>query len=165
MPKTAPINLLEFLTQHAVTLPEEVVHIPEWDRDVTLRGFSSRERDAFEEDSLRRANAKAGNGSGAAPRRGGQAQQQIQADLSNFRARLVARHIVEDGVRILANKQGEELLGNQAASVLDRLFTVAQRLSGFTAADIETLVGNSETTDAEGSSSSSPEPLDAPSLN
>lgn len=155
-------TLVEFLSQHTVTLPEEVVNVPEWERDVTLRGFSSRERDAFEEDSLRRANAKSGNGSA---KRASQAVQQVQADLTNFRARLVSRHIVEDGVRVLATKQGEEMLGDQPASVLDRLFTVAQRLSGFTAADIETLVGNSEATAAESSSSSSPDPSAEPSLN
>ena|SRR5687767_2364696 len=150
-------SLLEFLSKHAVTLPEETVHIEQWGRDVTLRGFSSKDRDLFEEESLRRANAKAGNGA----RRG----VQINADLTNFRARLVSRHIVEDGVRTLANKQGEELLGAQPAAVLDKLFTVAQRLSGFTTEDIETLVGNSEATAAEDSSSSSPEPSAAPSLN
>jgi hypothetical protein len=154
---TTTTSLLDFLSKHSVNLPEETVHIEQWGRDVTLRGFSSKDRDLFEEESLRRANAKAGNGA----KRGAQ----IQADLSNFRARLVARHIVENGERVLATKQGEDLLGAQPASVLDKLFTVAQRLSGFTSEDIETLVGNSETTAAESSSSSSPELLAGPSLN
>ena len=150
-------GLLDYLSKHAVTLPEETVHIEQWARDVTLRGFSSRERDLFEEDNLRRANAKAGNGA----KRG----QSINADLANFRARLVSRHLVEDGVRTLANARGEELLGEQPAAVVDRLFNVAQKLSGFSAEDVEALTKNSDTTAAEDSSSSSQEPSDAPSLN
>lgn len=143
-------GLLDYLSKTAVVLPEEAVEIAEWGgRSVTLRGFTSRERDDFEADSLRRANAKAGNGA----KRG----TSVQADLTNFRARLVSRHIVEDGVRVLANAKGEELLGAQPAAVLDRLFTVAQRLSGFSAEDVEQLTKNSEATPAEDSYSSLPE--------
>lgn len=157
---TASIDLLDWLENNPVGLPEETVHIEQWARDVTLRGFTSRERDAFEEASLRRANAKAGNG---ATKRG--VQQTINADLTNFRARLVAAHIVENGMRVFANNRGEELLGDQPAAVLDKLFTVAQRLSGFSVEDIESLAGNSDATDDEGSSSSSPGPSDEPSQN
>jgi hypothetical protein len=154
----ATTGLLDFLSKHAVILPEETIEIPEWEgRSITLRGFSSRERDLFEEDSLRRANAKAGNGA----KRGAS----VQADLTNFRARLVSRHIVEDGMRTFANARGEELLGDQPAAVLDRLFSVSQRLSGFSPEDVEALTKNSEMTADEDSSSSSQEPSDGPSVN
>jgi hypothetical protein len=151
-------HLLDRLANNPVRLPEETVHVEQWKCSVTLRGFTSRERDAFEEGALRRANAKAGNG---ATKRG--TQQSVNADLTNFRARLVAAHIVENGMRTMANPKGEEALGDQPSAVLDKLFAVAQRLSGFTGEDVEALVGNSSAT-ADGSASSSPEPSDAPSL-
>jgi hypothetical protein len=147
----ADISLLSYLRSHPVNLPEETVHVPEWGRDVVLRGLSSRERDLFEEENLRRAQAKTGNG--ATKRKG--ATPDLEADLTNFRARLVALHIVEGGARILANKKGEDLLGEQSGAVLDRLFNIARRLSGFTTEDIDELVGNSNATGADDSSSSS----------
>src|SRR5690606_32626710 len=104
-------GLLEFLAKQGSALPEETVYIEQWGREVTLRGLSSRERDLFEEDNVRRANAKAGNG---ASKRGA-----VEPDLTNFRARLVSRHIVEDGMRTFANERGEEILGDQPAAVLD----------------------------------------------
>jgi hypothetical protein len=155
-------SLLDYLAKAAVLLPEEDVVVPEWgDRTVTLRGWASRERDAFEEDSLQRAQKKSGNGAG----RGRGQQQQMQADLANFRARLVARTIVENGVRTFANARGEEILGDQPAAVLDRLFSVAQRLHGMSDRDVEALTKNSEPTGDEDSSSSSPEPSGELSLN
>ena len=150
-------SLLDFLAKSTPALPEEVVHVEQWERDIVLRGLTSRERDAFEEDSLRRANAKSGNGTS---KRGS-----VQADLVNFRARLVSRHIVEDGMRTFANPKGEEVLGDQPAAVLDRLFAVSQRLSGFSAEDVEQLAKNSAGTEDVASSSVSPSDSDAPSLN
>lgn len=152
-------SLLDHLDKNPVALPEEVVSVSEWGRDVTLRGFTSRERDLFEADNLRRSNANAGNG---ARKRGASV---ATADLTNFRARLVSRSIVEDGIRTCWNDRGEELLGNQPATVLDRLFTVAQRLHGMSDADVEELSGNSGATGVEGSSSDSRSDSDAPSLN
>jgi hypothetical protein len=133
-----PTGLYDFLSKAGSTLPEETVHVEQWSRDVVLRGLSSRERDVFEEENLRRASAKAGNGL--------RKREAMEPDLENFRGRLVARHIVEDGARTFANKNGEDILGDQPASVIDPLFAVAQRLSGFSAKDIEELTKNSEVT-------------------
>jgi hypothetical protein len=159
-------SLLDYLAKAAVLLPEEDVVVPEWDgRTVTLRGWSSRERDSFEEDSLTRAQRKAGNGAG----KGRGQQKQISADLVNFRARLVSRTIVENGVRTFASVRGEEMLGDQPATVLDRLFTVAQRLHGMSDRDVEDLLGNGENDSGEitesGSSSFSAEASTGPMPN
>jgi hypothetical protein len=151
-------GLLDFLSKQVTTLPEEVVRVESWDREITLRGLSSRERDEFEADNLRRANRQAGNG--ASRRRG-----TVEADLSNFRARLVARHIVEGGMRVLANERGEELLGAQPASVIDPLFATAMRLSGLSEADVEELTKNSDPTEDDEQSSDSPVPSGALSEN
>jgi hypothetical protein len=151
------IGLFDFLSKAGSTLPEETVHVEQWSRDVVLRGLSSRERDVFEEENLRRASAKAGNGL--------RKREAMQADLDNFRARLVARHIVEDGARTFANKNGEDILGDQPAAVIDPLFAVAQRLSGFSAQDIEELTKNSEATPESAPSTVSLESQDEPSVN
>lgn len=156
MSKDKDETLLEFLSKQASTLPEEVVHVEQWGRDITLRGLSSRERDEFEASNLQRATAKSGNGKGR--RRGGN----VDPDLTNFRARLVARHIVEGGQRVFANVRGEEVLGEQPAAVLDKLFTVSRRLSGFSDEDIEELSKNSEATGGSEPASDSPPTSDAP---
>ena len=151
---TKAIGLLDFLAKQAVTLPEETADVPEWGRAVTLRGFTSRERDLWEESCLRLNRSKGANGSkkGALP---------SDPDLTNFRARLVARTIVEDGVRTCWNDRGEELLGAQPAAVLDRLFSVAQRLHGMSDADVEEMAKNSAGTEEPASASVSPSPSDA----
>ena len=53
----------------------------------------------FEADQLRRAQANTGNGAG---QNGGE----LQADLTNFRARLVSRHIIDDGDAHVRKPQG-----------------------------------------------------------
>ena len=159
MSKNKDEGLLEFLSKRASALPEEVVHVEHWDRDVVLRGLSSRERDEFEASNLQRANAKGGNG--ATRRRGAT----IDPDLTNFRARLVARHIVEGGQRVFANERGEDVLGEQPAAVLDKLFTVARRLSGFSDEDIEELSKNLEATGGSEPASDSPQTSDVPLQN
>jgi hypothetical protein len=150
------IGLLDFLSKSSTTMPEETVHVDLWGRAVTLRGFTSRERDLWEEDCLRLNRAKGSNG-----RRPGR-NESIDPDLTNFRARLVARSIVEDGVRTCWNDRGEELLGNQPATVIDPLFAAAQRLHGMSDADVEAMAGNLGETEDAASSSVSPSPTDAP---
>lgn len=139
-------SLLDYLTKNPAVLPEEVIHVEQWGRDVTLRGLTSRERDMFEEQSMRRASLKAGNGSG---------KRAAEPDLTNLRARMVARHIVEGGVRTFANDQGEKVLGDQPANVLEPLVAAAQRLSGFSTEDVEDLTKNYEATPEDELSSDS----------
>jgi hypothetical protein len=112
--------------------------------------MTARERDAFEAENLQKANAKAGNGVS-------RKREPIEPNLDNFRSRLVARHIVENGQKVFANERGEEILGQQPAAVLDRLFTVARRLSGFSEEDVEALSKNSVATAGDEQSSASPE--------
>lgn len=152
---TKTTGLLDFLAKQAVTLPEETADVPEWGRAVTLRGFTSRERDLWEEDCIRRNHAKSGNGK--KPVKAGM----TDTDYTNFRARLVARTIVEDGMRTCWNDRGEELLGAQPATVLERLFLTAQRLHGMSNADVEEMAKNSAGTEEPASASVSPSPSDA----
>jgi hypothetical protein len=152
------MKLFDRLSQAPSNLPEETVHVEDWGCDITLRGLTSRERDLFEEESMRRVNTKS-NGqqlSGAA---------RMEANLQNFRARLVSRHIVEDGMRTFANSRGEEILGDQSARVLDNLFSICQKLSGFTQTDVDTLVKNFDVTSASEPSTDSPGSPEGQSVN
>jgi hypothetical protein len=167
--ETPPPSLFDFLAKARPAMPEETIHVvfvvqneetgksEEIPWDVTLRGWTSRERDDFEADNLRRAQAKSGNGA----RRGGN----VEADLTNFRARLVSRSVIENGKRTFANPHGEQLLGDQPALVLDRLFAVCQKLHGMSNEDVETMTKNLPATADADSSSDSHSDSDEPSLN
>jgi hypothetical protein len=74
--------------------------------------------------------------------------------LDNLRAKLVARAIVDEtGKRIFADADIPALAGKSAAA-LNRVYEVAQRLSGITQEDVDELTKNSETAQSENSGSS-----------
>lgn len=98
----------------------QTVEVPEWGGTVIVKTLSGTERDQFEESILA----------------GG------KRDFKGVRAKLVALSIVgEDGERLFTFEEAEEL-GKKSALALDRLFGVAQKLSGFTTKDMEDLTEN-----------------------
>ena len=101
----------------------EVVAVPEWGGDVTVKTMSGTERDAFEQSIV---------------------QGKDKMDLANVRARLCVRCIVgDDGERVFGD--GDAIaLGAKSAAALDRVFGAAQKLNGLSADDVEELAGNSE---------------------
>jgi hypothetical protein len=105
----------------AVDTATEDIDVPEWGGVVRVKALTGTERDAFE-----------GSLIGA---RG-------QTKLDNVRAKLVAMSVVdEDGAKLFS--VGDiTILGGKSAAALDRVFTVAQRLSKLTEADIEDLQKN-----------------------
>lgn len=118
----------KFLTRDAILkaqdLPTEVVEIPEWNGAVIVRGLTGAERDAFEQ-SIVETRGK-----------------NTRMNLRNIRAKLVALTVVdEDGNRIFSDEDAEAL-GKKSAAALDRVFAVAQRLSGLRPEDVEELAGN-----------------------
>jgi hypothetical protein len=105
----------------------EVVEVPEWGGSVQVRALSGTERDQYES-----AGVTWGRDAKGAP---------IVAALNtdNLRARLVALAVVdEEGNRLFSDKD-VAALGAKNAQVLNRLFEVARRLSGLSAADVEAL--------------------------
>jgi hypothetical protein len=77
-----------------------------------------------------------------------------QVNLENLRAKVVARCVVdEDGVHIFSDAD-IPALGKKSAAALNRVYEVAQRLSGITDDDVEELTKNSETAPSEDSGSS-----------
>lgn len=102
----------------------ETVEVPEWGGSVIVRGLTGKERDAFEQ-SIVVLSGKT-----------------TKVNLANVRAKLVALTVVDDkGERIFSEKDAEAL-GDKSAAALDRIYDVAQRLSGLSREDIDELAQN-----------------------
>lgn len=109
---------------HAQDIRTETVAVPEWGGEVEVRGLTGTERDALEASIVEQRGRK------------------TSINLHNIRAKLVAQSVVdEDGARIFTDDDVAEL-GRKSGMALDRVYTVAQRLSGLTTADIEELTKN-----------------------
>lgn len=109
----------------------ETVTVPEWpDEDgspsaIRLRSLTSIERDAFEEQSLVRGSKG------------------HELNLRNIRARLVVLSAVTEEGAPLFEPADVIWLAQKNGKAMDRLFEVAQRLSGMRDTDLESLVKNS----------------------
>lgn len=103
--------------------------VPEWDGvKVRIRGLTGTQRDSFE--------AK-----GVAMRRGGQ---DIELRMQNFRSRLLVKCLYDpDTDKRIFEESDVPKLGSKAGKVLDRLFDIAQRLSGMGQEAMEDARGNS----------------------
>lgn len=102
----------------------EEIHVPEWNTYVRVKALSGKERDAFEASIV-------------------QVQgRQTSLNMSNIRAKLVALAVVdEDGNRVFSDDD-VDALGELNASALDRIFTVALRLSGLSQQDLAEMTQN-----------------------
>lgn len=108
----------------------ERVEVPEWGGDVFVRTMSGTERDQLEASIIGK---------------------QGERNLENLRAKIVALSVVDrEGNRLFSFKDTLEL-GKKSARALDRVFSVAQRLSGFTPKDVEELTKNSSPGQSESS--------------
>lgn len=119
-----------FLNREAILaaedLPRELVEVPEWGGAVYVRALTGAERDQFEASIVE------------------QRGRDVRMNMRNIRAKLVALTVVdEDGQRIFTDDD-VAALGGKSAAALDRLFAVAQRLSGLSKEDVEELAKNSE---------------------
>ncbi len=115
----------EILSAH--DLATETVAVPEWGGEVLVRGLSGRERDGFEASVLEM--------------RG----QDTKVNLINLRAKLVAHCVIdaETGRRLFGDAD-IAALGDKSALALQRVFDVAQRLSGLSRSDVEELAKKSD---------------------
>jgi hypothetical protein len=130
----------KYLTREAVLtandIQREEVDVPEWGGSVLVQALMGDERDALEASMIKGKGKKA------------------QVNLENLRAKVVARCVVdEDGVHIFSDAD-IPALGKKSAAALNRVYEVAQRLSGITDDDVEELTKNSETAPSEDSGSS-----------
>jgi hypothetical protein len=119
----------------AVDLQREIVDVPEWGGSVYVQGMSGTSRDSFER-SMVEIRGK-----------------ESTVNWKNLRAKLVARCIVDsEGVRIFHDLDIEEL-GNKSAAALQRVFLVAQRLSGMADDEVEELTESLKDAPSEDSGS------------
>ena len=102
----------------------EKVECPEWNGHVCVRSLTGTERDLFEQSMLDKHGKR--------------------KTVANVRSALAARTVCDaTGQRLFSDKDIEHL-GSKNGAVLDRIFDVAQRLSGLSQKDVEDLAKNSE---------------------
>lgn len=114
---------------NAVDIECEDVAVPEWGGTVRVVGLTGVQRDKFEASVIGPSGGK-------------------KLQLSNLRARLVSLAIVDDEGQPVFGTADVAALGNKSAVALERVFSVAQRLSGITESDLAELatdLGNAPT--------------------
>lgn len=110
-------------TQDLVT---ETVPVPEWGGSVLVRSMTGADRDAFEATLVVEKDGKR------------------SADLTSMRAKLVAMTVVDENGLRLFSAEDVPALNVRSATALERVFQVAQRLSGIGAEAVKEAEKNSE---------------------
>jgi len=113
---------------NATTTPRERVSVPELGGDVLVRGMTGVERDAFESSCFEGRGKKR------------------DFNMRNLRAKLVAYCCIDEQGHRLFSDADAVSLGEVRADVIDKLFGVAQRLSGMRDEDVDELGLTSEKT-------------------
>ena len=106
----------------------ETVSCPEWGGDVIVRALTAGERDKWEASLY--STQKRGNSF------------EVVAHRDNIRAKFVAASVVDESGKLLFSVGDIDALTRKSAAPMDRLFAVAQRLSGMTNEDVEELEKN-----------------------
>ncbi len=119
--------------------PTETVPVPEWGGEVRVRGLDGRGRDEYF--------------ASMAVQTGGR---RAVLDTRDSTAKLAARCIVGDDGQPLFTLADVEALTRKSGAALDRVFSVAQRLSGLSEEDMAELGKGSANGQTGGSVSASP---------
>jgi len=123
----------------AEDIRHEDVTVPEWGGvKVRIRGLNGTQRDSFEAKMV-------------ALKKGGQ---DVELRLADFRSKFLVKCLYdpETDSRIFGDGDAQAL-GRKSSAVIDRLFEVAQRLSGMSDDSVEEAKGNSTPAQSEGSTS------------
>jgi len=124
----------------------ELVSVPEWGGEVYVKGMTGSERDKYEADMFPLRVGEPKRGKIRRPR---------PINLSDLRAKLCSMTICDaDGKRLFSEKD-VKVLTKKSAAALQRVFVVAQRLSGITDEDIEELAEGLEESPFDASASDS----------
>lgn len=132
----------EFLTRDVVIavddLATEVVEVPEWGGKVMVAELTGTDRDLYQLGLIQFSDDG----------------KTTKLTLQDATARLVAMSVVDPETHErLFTDSDVEALGKKSSRALDRIYSVAQRLSALTDKDVEELVGNSEGPPSDDSSS------------
>ncbi len=129
----------QYLTKDQILQAQDImfedVPVPEWGGTVRVVTLTGNERDAIE------ASMIVGKGKNK------------DVSLANLRAKVVARSIVDEEGKRIFEDEDIAALGRKSAAALNRVYEVAQRLSGITQEDVDELTKNSEAAQSEGSGS------------
>jgi len=116
-------------------IKKELVPVPEWGGDIYVKGMTGAERDKFESSMIKM--------------RG----KEQEVNMANIRAKLASLTVCNEKGKRLFNENDVQALSTKSASALQRVFEVAQRLSGITDADVEELAGDLKDDPFDGSPS------------
>ncbi len=105
---------------------QEEVDVPEWGGAVLVQGLTGAARDRFEASILTKKGKK------------------YDTNLADMRAKMVALSVVDDDGALIFSEHDVKALSMKSAVALNRVFTVAQRLSGLTDDDMDELEKNSD---------------------
>lgn len=138
------------LTRDAILATQDLlieqVEVPEWGGSVFVRGLTGTDRDSFELGMIEQRGKK----------------QEI--NLRNLRARLIVRTVVDgedpETAKPLFKLEDVQVLGHKSAAALQRVYSVAQRLSGLSNEDVDELTASLGNDESDGSGSDLPLPLD-----
>lgn len=108
----------------AEDLKYEVVNVPEWNGEVKVRSLTGTERDEFESSLFEAKGAD------------------VKRNMANMRAKLLALCMVGANNERLFSSKDIEALGGKSAKALDRIFSIAQKLNGIGAQEIDELTKN-----------------------
>ena len=111
----------------AIDMKIEPVFVPEWGGTVYVRNLNGKGRDAFEGSRYR---LKENN--------------KVEMVHDNTRAKLLSLTLCDEHGALLFSEEDVEVLGEKNAAALDRIFDVAQRMSGLRPQDVESKLKNSE---------------------
>lgn len=129
-----------YLTKDAILKADDIqreeVAVPEWGGVVLVRGLTGKERDLLEASMIQGKGKK------------------TSVNLENLRAKVVARSIVDESNNRIFEDADIPALAQKSAAALNRVYAVAQRLSGITEEDVDELTKNSGTVQSEDSGSS-----------
>jgi hypothetical protein len=124
-------------------LKRELVSVPEWGGDVYVRGMTGADRDKFEASIIQMR---------------GKDQ---TLNMVNIRAKLASMTICDEAGKLLFSEADIKGLSLKSASALQRVFAVAQKLSGIGESDVKELAEGLQENPLEGSVSGLPLDLDA----
>lgn len=106
-------------------LPRELVSVPEWGGEVYVRGMNGRDRGNWETSLL---------DSNGEPKR----------DMRGVRESLCVKCLCDEQGQQLFSEEDVVAMQGKSSVALERVFLVAQRLSGITGGDVDRLSKNSE---------------------
>jgi hypothetical protein len=110
-------------------IESEVVKVPEWNGEVNVQGLTLAEKDVWTDSIM----------------------DDGKASMTGATAKLCALCMRDESGSMLFTEDDIPVLQAKSASALDRVFQVAQRLSGIGQEDIEETVKNSEKTTTQDS--------------